>query len=567
MSDKPDCITETANGNGLKFTSGVTGNLVSGQVHNAGTLTHPKWGALKYEIICANDGLERVDTLYLLNVPISLDSIYFQCELSDPTTGSAPRTSVNDPANPANATQLLIRDSIHGWFATSDPSMRDDHATTDIGASDRTDTVLKCPSTGAILSFYFFGPECNTDQEIIGNKMLVEYQWQDMLGASGTGTYEMTGWQVVTGQTDPVKGRCLYRGTVVVADSITDKIIWVRSVATEAGCLNGSNYPPYDTLYIRDIPKDQKLLAAITDTTLSTGESMVLSNKFSSYALRQPALGSINVSTGTYKAPNTSCSNPAGCSDTIIYTYNIAAADGSTCPMEFQQVVNLSDWYYLKLKVYLEGPYSKSSGLMGSRKGVFSINGSGKYFSPYCSATVLPNLPATSAEISDWIEVSLRKGSDLGHKVDSVSGFLLTNGSVCDLEGKPYLRFKNLLPTSGQDRSYYVVVTHKNHLPVRSNLEYVLKTSESAATLLDLTNASNVYQNNVVLLNNITGLYGLYAGAIVTGELINVSDMNAAIINNGNSGYEDADLDFNWVVNALDLEFVQRNNGTSMSLY
>lgn len=553
MSDKSDCIEQYKAGNGVKFYSDITGNVVSGQVHVVDVANSAKWGNLSYHITCANDGLERVDTLHIMNVPLSMDSVYFQCELSDPSTGSAPRTSL------VEKTQILIRERIQGWFATSSPSKRADYLTTNIGAHDRTDTVMKCPSTGAIVSFYFFGPKCNTDKEVIGNKMLVNYVWRDALGNAGEDNAEVNTWQVVTGQNAP-NGKCLYRGTVVTDKSITDKLVWIQSIATEKGCMNGGPYAPYDTVYIQDIPQDETLIAVLTDTTLSAGESFKLNAAFSDYELKQPALGSLNTSTKEYTAPNTSCSSPDGCRDTIIYRYNISGEDGSTCKMEFEQVINLSDWYYLNLKVLLEGPYDKRTGVLNSLQFVLPQNTSGKYESPYNTLETVAVLPAQP--ISDWIIISLRDANDLSQDVTSVSAFLLTDGTICDVEGNSYVRFKNLIKSS-----YYVVVSHRNHVMIRSDQQYTLSTSPTAATVLDLTKKENVYLNNVISLGN--GLFGMYAGDCDQNSLVNVKDLNDEVIKKMgiSAGYHAGDVDFNMLINNLDKNVVRQNNGVSASIY
>lgn len=556
MSDKPDCINQYNAGNGAKFYSNIEGNIVSGQVHVLDNVNTP-WGNLSYRITCANDGLERVDTLHIQSVPLSLDSMYFQCELSDATAGSLPRTSVNGNTA-ATRTQLLIRERVWGWFATSFVSKRDDYLTTGIGASDRTDTVMKCPAAGAILSFYFFGPKCNTDKEVIGNKMIVNYMWRDVLGNAGEGNASVTTWQKESDETISPNGGCLYRGTVLTPDSVTDKMIWIKSIETEKGCLNGASYAKYDTVYIQDIPQNQSYVAAITDTTISAGESFALDSRFT-YQLKQPALGVIDPRAKTYTAPATSCSDPKGCSDTIIYTYNLPNGDGTTCKMELQQVVNLSDWYYLNLKVLLEGPYAKRTGTMNSLSFVLPQEGSGLYKSPYDAATVsaLPSKP-----IADWIKISLREASDFGQDIASVSAFLFTDGTIGDIDGNLFVRFKNLTKTS-----YYVVVSHRNHVAIRSNSAYTLSVSSSAITLLDLTNKTNVYMENVALLDG--NLSAMFAGDCDQNFVVNTKDINDKIIKEMGAavGYHLGDVDFNMAINALDRSMVKKNNSIGAKIY
>lgn len=560
MAGDPDCVG-AYNGNpndAAKFTSNITGNLVSGQVHVADYLNTAKWGKLRYHITCANDGLERVDTLHIFNVPISMDSIYFQCELSDASLSGAPRYSSNTANGTDNQkTQLLVRDSLHGWFASSDPTRRDD-GPGGIGASDRTDTVMRCPSIGAVVSFYFFGPDCDADHQIIGSYMDVTYQWQDALGASDVDTYRVSSWEKVSGKNAP-NGKCLYKGSVLLAQTLTDKLVWIRSISTEAGCNNGSSYRKYDTLYVKDLPQDQTLVATLTDTTLSAGESMTLRPGFDSYTLKQPALGSVNTSAKTYTAPATSCSDPDGCRDTLVYKYTMNIGEGTNCQMEFQQVVNLSDWYYLSIKVLLEGAFTFASGtdMYSDLSIVFPRDGSMHYSSPYSLESCV-SLPNIGGKIIDWIYVELRDPSNVGNILqikDSISAFLREDGVVCNMEGKPYLKFKNL-----PKNSYHVIIEHRNHLGIMSKDPITLTTSEANAIaniLVDFSLPSSNYVNPLVspvlpyvLLPD--GRAAMHLGDIDKDGIIGLNDANLILFNATFGTYNQYDINFDIDANAVD---------------
>lgn len=556
MAEDPDCVG-AYNGNpndAAKFTSNITGNLVSGQVHVADFLNTSKWGKLRYHITCANDGLERVDTLHIFNVPISMDSIYFQCELSDASLSGAPRYSTNTANGTDNQkTQLLVRDSLHGWFASSDPTLRDD-GPAGIGASDRTDTVMRCPSIGAVVSFYFFGPDCDADHQIIGSYMDVTYQWQDALGASDVDTYRVSSWEKVNGKNAP-NGKCLYKGSVLLAQELTDKLVWIRSISTEAGCNNGSSYRKYDTLYVKDLPQDQTLVATLTDTTLSAGESMTLRPGFDSYTLKQPALGSINTSAKTYTAPSASCSDPDGCRDTLVYKYTMNIGEGANCQMEFQQVVNLSDWYYLCINVFLEGAYNSTTGQMRSLATALPRNTAGLFESP--TGCAIPVLPTVTPAICDWIEIALWD-ANTGVPVTSQSAFVLCDGSVCDTAGHNYVRFKNIA-----DKPYYIVVQHRNHVDIKSAQTYTLTSSPTDMVCIDFASDPTLTkQSNVVKLSNSTDpivKYGLYVGDVLGTGVLTISAVNALINDIGRNGYLNTDVNFDFKVLVNDKDIITRN--------
>ncbi len=61
----------------------------------------------------------------------------------------------------------------------------------------------------------------------------------------------------------------------------------------------------------------------------------------------------------------------------------------------------------------------------------------------------------------DWILVELRDSEDNTKVIKRVAGFLLNNGSIVNKDGEQ-LSF-NVAKTS-----YYVVIYHRNHLPIMS---------------------------------------------------------------------------------------------------
>lgn len=549
------------------FDNSLLGSLVGEGLVQVAGLVDTDRGDLYYQISASNQANDiRVDTLMIFNAPGWLDSMYFQCILSDASTGVMPRKSNEGDI------QVYLRDSIFGYFATTSVAHMGDASTSQVGASDRTDTIFKCPTSAPYVSFYFFGPKAGRESYTIGSYLSVSYEGLDaLINPIPSGTVELSSWSEVPGKTAP-NGRKLYRGTLKLPAELTDYKVWVTGISTQKGCNNGAPFTPYDTVYITDMTGDNALIQAVlSDTTLSGGESMNLNTDYAytNYYLKTPNNGNLvlNSTPKKYMAPASVCDNAPSCkADTLVYQYQITMDNGDACTMEVSQIINLADYYYLKLKVLLEGPYVSSNGLMNSLQGIMQLQ------SPYNANVFVSTWPAVTATspdkaIADWIEVSLRTGGDLDHKVDSVSAFLLADGSVCDKEGKFFLKFKQLRATSGQDRNYYITVEHRNHLMIRSELEYQLTTSETSAPLLDLTNVVNVYQGNVKLVDATLGLYGMYAGAIASKQIINIADLNEVELSNGSSGYVTTDVDFNWVVNYNDYDVVDKNNGVSISLY
>ena len=112
---------------------------------------------------------------------------------------------------------------------------------------------------------------------------------------------------------------------------------------------------------------------------------------------------------------------------------------------------------------YLEGAYNSTTGMMNT---TLADNNLIPLISPYLDA------PATATAIPvnavDWIKVELRDMNDPLTVINKKSGFLLSNGSLVDLDGTSLLSIKDAPTTS------YLAIYHRNHLPIRTNAIYYL---------------------------------------------------------------------------------------------
>lgn len=536
----------------INFPDTIKGALVGeGQVHYSNTITTPH-GEVDYLISASNlPSGSRVDTLVISNVQQWMDSMYVQCILADESLSVKPKKSGGDD------TRVFLRDSIFAWFAASDPNKRAD-GSTGIGAHDRTDTIFKCPSTASYVSVFFFGPKCNEDINTIGSKMLITYAGRDQLANPLLNTVELTGW-TKSAVTAP-NGRCLYEGVVELPDSVTNTRIWIDAISTDMGCGNGASYAKYDTVYLRDVEEDAKIVASMRDTTLSSGQTMKLDHKYAyvDYELKSSMGGILDKSTipPVYTAPTASCTEPTGCADTIVYFYELPASKG-TCKMEVKQTVRLGSYFYLSPIVYLEGAFYNKTQEMVT---YFFDNGFLPYTSPYYNGAAISNFPAGKA-IVDWISITLRKVTDVDDIVASASAFLLKDGTICDSLGHPYVAFKNLNP----DEKYYIAVNHRNHLLIRSAVGYQISQLEAAPTSIDFTKLANVAGGDLKLLAS--GLYGMYVGDLLDNGVIGASDQNKIIFDAGMSGYIGSDLDFNGIVTGTDKQILLKNVGKGTGLY
>jgi len=166
--------------------------------------------------------------------------------------------------------------------------------------------------------------------------------------------------------------------------------------------------------------------------------------------------------------------------------------------------------------------------------------------------------------VIDVIWVYLR-GSLAGPNIDSAMAWLIEDGTIRDFKTatRPFVNF-------GCDASagnYYVVVAHRNHLPVMSSGAIALSTDDNPAAIA-FTNISNLYQDPMAYfppLKQINTVHALYGGNVVDlpGEMpeVNAFDYFLTYSQNGIlTGYapEDTRLDGN--VNANDYNLTSQNN-------
>ena len=542
----------------INFPDTIKGALVGeGQVHYSNTIT-TSHGEVDYLVSASNlSSGSRVDTLVIANAQQWMDSMYVQCILTDESLFVKPKKSGGDD------TRIFLRDSIFAWFAASDPNKRAD-GSTGIGAHDRTDTIYKCPAAESYVSVFFFGPKCNEDINTIGSKMLITYAGRDQLANPLLNTVELTGW-TKSAVTAP-NGRCLYEGVVQLPDSVTDMKIWIDAISTDMGCDNGASYVKYDTVFITDVKdEDMKVNAHLADTTLAAGESMALNQKYpyTDYKLITSLGGKLDLTSNPkkYYAPTATCSDDGGCADTIIYCYELPSSKGN-CSMEVAQVVNLSSWNYLNVKVLLEGALKtgEGPGVMSAYLGGMLPKEDGKYVSQYDTTKIytLPTHPK-GKRICDWIQICLRSKSNLSDAcvfVDSLSVFLMTDGSIMTVEGDTCARFKNLT-----ESEYYILARHHGHLIIMSANAVPVSKSLNNVSTWDATKPENVMGQNV---KKVAGFGAMYVGDLNQDNIINTVDLNILMKSlTVNIDYYIQDLNFDTVINTNDKNMLTPNQNKS----
>ncbi|MCF8403923.1 MAG: hypothetical protein K9H58_08260 [Bacteroidales bacterium] len=232
-------------------------------------------------------------------------------------------------------------------------------------------------------------------------------------------------------------------------------------------------------------------------------------------------------------------------------SYTLTVTDDVGCTGSDEMTVEVATaGIDLDLKVFLEGPYE------GSVMGTY-LNGSNliplnhPYSGPpwnYSGSENVPGIPNTN--ISDWVLVELREtagGPSTATNATIIAqqaGFLLKGGSIVSTSGSNNMHFDVSVT-----QNLYVVVKHRNHLPIMSSGPL---SNSGPLYSWDFTTAiTKAYGTNAQA--DLGGAFGMYAGDADANGTIQMSDKtsywNPAV---GKSAYLPGDFDLNSEVNNQD---------------
>jgi hypothetical protein len=203
----------------------------------------------------------------------------------------------------------------------------------------------------------------------------------------------------------------------------------------------------------------------------------------------------------------------------------------------------------LDIRVLLQGPY-KSSYLMSDELNKENLI---PLFQPYnkkpWNYSGEEHVNKIPKDVVDWILVELTNDTNRSKVISQKAAFLKTDGKVASLDGENSLTFENR-----KENSCYLVILHRNHLPVMSSRPVDL----SADVQYDFTLSSQkAFGNSLINLGN--GEFGMISGdSDANGEITN-HDFKEVASNLLKVGYENADLDMNGVVNILDYKIINSN--------
>jgi hypothetical protein len=212
----------------------------------------------------------------------------------------------------------------------------------------------------------------------------------------------------------------------------------------------------------------------------------------------------------------------------------------------FTQEWKLADpLYTFNITAFLKGGWNNPTGLM---RNALNAGGQLPLTQPYATSPYNYNGTETvasipNANIVDWVLLELRKpatglGADAASStvIGRKAGFLLTNGTVVDLDGSTPLRFD----ISKQGTGNFVVLRHRNHLAVMS---YAMASNASGTFANDFSSLANTYAKQGATSQPLSLLatsgagssrYGLWPGDINRNGSITSSDVTA--VNAGVAG-------------------------------
>ncbi len=229
----------------------------------------------------------------------------------------------------------------------------------------------------------------------------------------------------------------------------------------------------------------------------------------------------------------------------------------------------------LSIKLLLEGPYDKTTGLMND---VLRANNKLPTNQPFntltftgTSATSYSGTESTTSSvlsvtgndaIVDWVLLELRDVNNRSNVIARRAALLQKDGDIVDVDGVSSVIFNGL--SSG---SYHLSIRHRVHFATRTNTALTL--NNNTTTAIDFTNNSNALTNSLVLLPKVNvsdpNRYGVYSGDVDRSGFIVVTDINAvrAVFNTTLSAFDyltrSADVDMNGFIVVTDINLIRAN--------
>ena len=231
---------------------------------------------------------------------------------------------------------------------------------------------------------------------------------------------------------------------------------------------------------------------------------------------------------------------------------------------------NKINWEYeptkVSGKVFLEGPFNSTAMNTGANAILpLSQPYSGTPWN-YTGSENVASIP--SPDIVDWVLLDLRTSSSgPSHAVAEATraqraAFLMSDGSLVETDGSTEIEFDCGI---GSSENVYLVVTHRNHLPILSGQALVLNGDVYNGDLS--ASSSGVYGGLNACKYLASGIYGMIAGDGNSNGAINENDAIPWRQDAGTQGYFKGDMDLDGQINNQDKDdYIVPNIGMTSQL-
>lgn len=197
---------------------------------------------------------------------------------------------------------------------------------------------------------------------------------------------------------------------------------------------------------------------------------------------------------------------------------------------------------YVNVKVWLEGPYN--SGAMTTSLNPATLPttqpyGGGDFTGTpmeYAGSEAVADWTGARASVVDWVLVELRTTTAAASAVATRAGLLMSDGSIKDTDGTSELIFTT------PPGDHYIVVRHRNHIPIMSNAVVTLDAT-TPSTQYDMTVEANIYSGVGAggAKEVDTGVFALFTGDANGSGGTGAEDQAIWLGENGFAGYLQSD--------------------------
>lgn len=212
-----------------------------------------------------------------------------------------------------------------------------------------------------------------------------------------------------------------------------------------------------------------------------------------------------------------------------------------------------------ELRLLLQGPYNATLGLMSTTlRNTNNLPLAQPYNTPpwnYPGSESAPTYDAIPANATDWVLVEARSAADPNVLLDRRAGFVLSNGLVVSANGSTGISFGTI--SAG---NYYLVVRHRNHLPIMSAIPVALPNTGNPYDFA-ISAAKTFGPQQTITLG--TNIWAMRAGDTNANGLITFADINTYIsqilLGNTSNNYFLPDVNLDANVNLADFAAFQPN--------